>query len=119
MVVTHLNRRQVGEPYINTSGYIYIKVENLDTGRKYNVPQHRFIWEEANGKKIPKGYVIHHKDGNKKNNTVGNLQLMTRAAHKKLHKQYRNIKKARRLLARKKKLDARSNNGFYRWPKRR
>lgn len=45
---------------------------------------HRMVWEYYNGK-IPEGYVIHHKDENKLNNSIDNLQLLTRKEHKILH----------------------------------
>lgn len=38
---------------------------------------------------IPKGYCIHHIDGNKTNNSIDNLMLMTMSAHTKLHQQLR------------------------------
>jgi len=38
-------------------------------------------------------YVIHHKDGNKTNNEIGNLQIMTREEHENLHKKEYNKKK--------------------------
>ena len=33
---------------------------------------HRKIWEDNFGE-IPKGFVIHHKDGNRSNNTIENF----------------------------------------------
>ena len=46
---------------------------------------HEYIWECANGKK-PKGSVIHHKDGNKLNYELSNLQLCkTESDHRKIH----------------------------------
>lgn len=45
---------------------------------------HRHIWESNFGK-IPKGMVIHHIDGNTKNNSIENLRLMTQSDHLKLH----------------------------------
>ena len=38
--------------------------------------EHRLIWAEANGP-IPDGYVIHHINGNKKDNRLANLALVT------------------------------------------
>ena len=49
---------------------------------------HRAVWEYYNGK-IPKNYVIHHRDFNPANNDISNLQLMTRAEHKKIHNAHR------------------------------
>jgi len=37
---------------------------------------HHVIWEENFGP-IPKGYLVHHKDGNHSNNAQDNLQLVT------------------------------------------
>ena len=45
---------------------------------------HRWIFERYFGP-IPEGYVIHHKDGNKLNNCIFNLQLMKDSDHKSFH----------------------------------
>ena len=45
---------------------------------------HRVIFEDFYGE-IPKGYVIHHKDGDKLNNCIMNLQLLSDSEHKSLH----------------------------------
>ena len=45
---------------------------------------HRYVWEYYNGE-IPSGYDIHHKDGNKANNDIENLEMIERKAHKKYH----------------------------------
>lgn len=34
---------------------------------------------------IPKGFIIHHKDGDKTNNSIDNLELMSRARHASIH----------------------------------
>jgi len=46
--------------------------------------EHRKIWKKYHGA-IPEGYVIHHKDGNKKNNNIENLQAMKSEEHLSLH----------------------------------
>lgn len=43
---------------------------------------HRDIWEFYNGK-IPKGFDIHHKDRDKSNNKIENLELINHAEHSK------------------------------------
>lgn len=45
---------------------------------------HRLIYEKYYGK-IPKGYVIHHKDGNKVNNDISNLEMIEASKHNKFH----------------------------------
>ena len=62
---------------------------------------HRYVWEREIGS-IPKGCQIHHIDGDKANNAITNLAIMTATGHQRLHGQEtyrkeimrRNIKKA-------------------------
>lgn len=45
---------------------------------------HVVMWEKANGEK-PKGFDIHHKDLNKENYELENLELLTRIDHRRIH----------------------------------
>ena len=45
---------------------------------------HRLIWTEDVGP-IPEGFDIHHKDGNKLNNLLNNLECLSKSDHMKLH----------------------------------
>lgn len=45
---------------------------------------HRYVWEFYNCK-IPKGYHVHHIDGDKSNNDISNLQLLKGTEHWSLH----------------------------------
>ena len=64
--------------YISNSGYIMISINNKQ------IQEHRYVWEQVNGI-IPKGYIIHHIDENKLNNSIDNLQCMTNGEHSYLH----------------------------------
>lgn len=46
--------------------------------------EHDLVWEEHFGK-IPEGMQIHHKDFDKTNNDISNLQMVTPLEHKRLH----------------------------------
>ena len=59
-------------------GYPFIFVDGK------NVMLHHYIWERHNGER-PKGYHIHHKDGNKGNYDILNLILVSPSDHKKMH----------------------------------
>lgn len=50
---------------------------------------HRDIWIDAYGE-IPAGYVIHHKNGNKEDNRLANLDIISDIAHRQYHgRQYK------------------------------
>lgn len=49
-----------------------------------HVRLHRYVWEYFNGT-IPEGYHVHHIDGNKENNDISNLAMMSRHEHEQLH----------------------------------
>lgn len=53
-------------------------------GRPTTLLLHRVIWEDNNGK-IPDGYQVHHKDHNKDNNSIENLELMLQSEHMRMH----------------------------------
>ena len=46
---------------------------------------HRLQWIKYHGE-IPEGYVVHHKDGNKLNWDIENLEVLSRSEHIKEHK---------------------------------
>ena len=46
--------------------------------------EHVLIYESEFGP-IPKGYIVHHKDGNGINNNIDNLEIMSRAQHQWEH----------------------------------
>lgn len=52
-------------------------------GRCYT--HQRVYCENNNMQGIPKKYVVHHKDEDKLNNSIENLQLMTRREHAQIH----------------------------------
>ena len=47
---------------------------------------HRYVWEKEVGT-IPKGCQIHHINGNKADNRIDNLSIMTASGHQRLHGQ--------------------------------
>ena len=49
------------------------------------VMEHRLVMEEHLGFVIPKEFVVHHINGDKADNRIDNLCLMTNAAHTILH----------------------------------
>ena len=64
----------------------YVKIKYQGKWRPY----HNYLWEQANGP-IPKGSVVHHKDGDKAHNALENLECLTRGEHCKLHTKGRHL----------------------------
>lgn len=60
---------------------------------------HAWVWITHHGEPPPHGYHIHHVDGDKSNNKIDNLQILTQSDHSRMHsKEYfsdpENLKKA-------------------------
>ena len=55
-------------------------------GKKQIKRLHIYLWEKHYGK-VPKGYHVHHKDGDKTNNSIDNLELLTAYQHLHYHAQ--------------------------------
>lgn len=62
------------------SGYMH-----LSTKGQPRRALHQLLWERFHRRSIPKGGVIHHVDGNPRNNSFGNLLCLPRAIHRELH----------------------------------
>ena len=62
------------------TGY-YLSTRKIGTSR---IRLHRYMWMKYHGD-IPKGFEVHHKDGNKDNNEIDNLELLTKSDHLAWH----------------------------------
>ncbi|HDX9500169.1 HNH endonuclease [Bacillus paranthracis] len=62
------------------TGY-YLSTKKIGNSR---IRLHRYVWEKHNGA-IPKGFEVHHKDNNKDNNELNNLELLSKSSHAKHH----------------------------------
>jgi HNH endonuclease. len=63
-------------------GYYQSTVRCTDGSRKNWL--HQYVYEQVNGS-IPEGYEVHHKDHNKENNDISNLELLSPAEHQAEH----------------------------------
>ena len=66
--------------YIDATGYWQLSLRK--DKRIKHIRPHRHIYEAFYGR-IPEGYQINHKDGNKTNNKLNNLELMTNSENTK------------------------------------
>lgn len=76
----HGEENAVGMSY-KTDGYVeYTRGPNK--GRLVHV----VLMEQHIGRSLRRNEVVHHRDENKHNNDLDNLELMTRSAHARLHR---------------------------------
>lgn len=62
---------------IDKDGYVLIHVKDHPRARKHTnyIFEHRLVMEEHLGRVLEPNEVVHHRDGNKQNNALENLQL--------------------------------------------
>lgn len=79
---------------IRSNGYveIYAPAHPNANVRKY-VYEHQLVMEQHIGRPLRPGEVVHHIDGDKTNNDIKNLMLLSNEDHAKLHMYLRKIKK--------------------------
>jgi hypothetical protein len=79
-----------------SNGYIEVYMPNHPNANVRNcVYEHQLVMENHIGRYIKEGEVVHHIDGNKTNNKIENLMLMTKNDHIHLHAL---IKKSKKLM---------------------
>ena len=67
------------------NGYITMYVDGYN--KKNNAKMHRLIMEEHLGRKLDANEVVHHINGNTRDNRIENLVVMSRGEHSKLHRE--------------------------------
>lgn len=73
-------------PYVSENGYVKVySPKNYHTDRNGYVYEHRQVAEYKMGRLLLPNEVVHHVDGNKRNNSPNNLRVMDRSEHSKLH----------------------------------
>jgi hypothetical protein len=65
---------------INRNGYV-----EYTTGKNVNRAVHVVLMEERIGRKLYHNECVHHKNHIKTDNSIDNLELMTKQAHSRLH----------------------------------
>lgn len=66
--------------YIDKNGYVRISGH----GDRTNL-EHRYVMEQHLKRRLGSNEVVHHKDEDKTNNELSNLEVMSRSEHNRLH----------------------------------
>lgn len=69
--------------YEEASGYLVYTPNGRTSDR---ILHHRYVMEKHLGRKLSSDEIIHHKDGDKWNNNISNLEIVTRAEHINIHR---------------------------------
>lgn len=83
------NHNWKGGRFIAANGYVYILQPDhpnaLKKGYVGYVAEHRLVMSAHVGRAIAEGEVVHHVNGDRSDNALGNLVLMVRASHVAIH----------------------------------
>ena len=67
---------------ISPAGYVFImKPDHPYASKTGYVQEHRLVMEEYLGRILEPDEVVHHRDGNKQNNTIENLEVLLNGQH--------------------------------------
>jgi hypothetical protein len=71
----------------NSNGYTELFMPwHPNALRSGYIREHVWVMSRMVGSPVPKGFEVHHMDGDKQNNSPSNLMLCTRAQHQHMHK---------------------------------
>jgi hypothetical protein len=73
--------RWKGGKRVSSWGYVMVRIP----GEKRYEREHRLLMEQHLGRKLKRSEDVHHKNGDKTDNRIENLELLSHSQHSKLH----------------------------------
>lgn len=74
-----------------SNGYVFAHRRIMEKWLRENDPESPFLIRLGNHLYLSPDFVVHHKDENKRNNAIENLQCLTPAEHTRLHSASRHL----------------------------
>lgn len=75
-----------GGRLINFQGYIFRYLpQHFRANSTGYILEHRFVMEEYLGRRLSAKEIVHHKNKNRKDNRIENLEILSRSEHNKKH----------------------------------
>lgn len=72
--------------YFTKEGYKQVWAPNSSEARENGyAPKHRLVMSKILGRPLSSDEIVHHKNGNKRDNRPRNLEIVTKEEHYKIH----------------------------------
>lgn len=81
------NPKWKGGEIVRTDGYIIVRIGTFTKqykGKRYDL-KHRIIMSNHLGRELMRSEIVHHLNGDKQDNRIENLKLISQAEHAKEH----------------------------------